>query len=220
MVLIGPVSVPEVGLSYTGGNVQLKIGEKIIGLGKVSISQNALGFQPDHLQDGISFFWKQISVHGISSAPTKCIYFMLDHQLTWPGIYEVTAASPHINVQNGVEDEGNATDEEENDDEIFQDAEEEQITECWLIPEDVNTVDTIFQAMTECQALHPDSADSISEESDYMDDEGLVEAEELVFGEVREVGPVGDSDTVEAQGGIKNLNINDDHDQRFADADE
>uniref|UniRef100_A0A1A9V149 Uncharacterized protein n=1 Tax=Glossina austeni TaxID=7395 RepID=A0A1A9V149_GLOAU len=65
---------------------------------------------------------------------------------------EVTAASPYINIQNGVEDEGNATHEEENDDEIFQDAEEEQMTECWLIPEDVNTVDTIFQAMTECQA--------------------------------------------------------------------
>uniref|UniRef100_A0A1A9V114 RRM domain-containing protein n=1 Tax=Glossina austeni TaxID=7395 RepID=A0A1A9V114_GLOAU len=71
---------------------------------------------------------------------------------TAPGIYEVTAASPYINIQNGVEDEGNATDEEEKDDEIFQDAEEEQITECWLIPEDVNTVDTIFQGMTECQA--------------------------------------------------------------------
>uniref|UniRef100_A0A1A9UWW5 Uncharacterized protein n=1 Tax=Glossina austeni TaxID=7395 RepID=A0A1A9UWW5_GLOAU len=67
-------------------------------------------------------------------------------------IYEVTAASPYINIQNGVQDEGNASDEEENDDEIFQNAEEEQITECWLIPEDVNTVDTIFQAMTECQA--------------------------------------------------------------------
>uniref|UniRef100_A0A1A9UNS4 Uncharacterized protein n=1 Tax=Glossina austeni TaxID=7395 RepID=A0A1A9UNS4_GLOAU len=108
---------------------------------------------PDHLEDGISFLWKQISVHGISSAtPAKCIYFMLDHQLTWPGIYEVTAASPYINIQNGVEDEANATDEEQNDDEIFQDVEEEQITECWLIPDDVNTVDTIFQAMTERQA--------------------------------------------------------------------
>uniref|UniRef100_A0A1A9UIS8 Uncharacterized protein n=1 Tax=Glossina austeni TaxID=7395 RepID=A0A1A9UIS8_GLOAU len=133
MVMVsGLVNLPEVGLSYTGGNIHLKIGEKIIGTETLSISQ---------------------SVHGISSAiPAKSIYFMLDHQLTWPGIYEVTAASPYINIQNGVEDEGNATDEEENDDEIFQDAEEEQITECWLIPEDVNTVDTIFQAMTECQA--------------------------------------------------------------------
>uniref|UniRef100_A0A1B0AT30 Methylosome subunit pICln n=1 Tax=Glossina palpalis gambiensis TaxID=67801 RepID=A0A1B0AT30_9MUSC len=219
MVIIGPVNLLEVGLSYTGGNVKLKIGEKIIGTGTLSISQSSLAWQPDHLEDGISFLWKQISVHGISSAtPAKCIYFMLDHQLTWPGVYEVTAASPYINIQNGVEDEGNATDEEENDDEIFQDAEEEQITECWLIPEDVNTVDTIFQAMTECQALHPDSADSVSEESDYMDDEGLVEAEELVFGEVPEIGAGGESDTIEAQGGIKNLNLNDD--QRFTDADE
>uniref|UniRef100_A0A1A9UWU7 Uncharacterized protein n=1 Tax=Glossina austeni TaxID=7395 RepID=A0A1A9UWU7_GLOAU len=135
IVVIGLVNLTEVGLSYTGGNVQLKIGEKIIGTWTLSISQSALGWQPDHLEDGISFLWKQISVHGISSAtPAKCIYFI------------------NSCIQNSVEDEGNATDEEKNDDEIFQDAEEEQITECWLIPEDVNTVDTIFQAMTECQA--------------------------------------------------------------------
>uniref|UniRef100_A0A1A9UWQ3 Uncharacterized protein n=1 Tax=Glossina austeni TaxID=7395 RepID=A0A1A9UWQ3_GLOAU len=82
-MVIGLVNLTEVGLSYTGGNVQLKIGEKIIGTGTLSISQSALGWQPDHLEDGISFLWKQISVHGISSAtPAKCIYFMLDHQLT------------------------------------------------------------------------------------------------------------------------------------------
>uniref|UniRef100_A0A1A9V0U7 Uncharacterized protein n=1 Tax=Glossina austeni TaxID=7395 RepID=A0A1A9V0U7_GLOAU len=108
VMVIGLVNLLEVVLSYTGGNVQLKIGDKIIETGTLSQSKR--------------------------------------------GIYEVAAASPYINIQNGAEDEGNATNEEENDDEIFQDAEEEQITECWLIPEDVNTVDTIFQAMTECQA--------------------------------------------------------------------
>uniref|UniRef100_A0A1A9Z5N8 Uncharacterized protein n=1 Tax=Glossina pallidipes TaxID=7398 RepID=A0A1A9Z5N8_GLOPL len=59
----------------------------MIGTSTLSISQRALGWQPDHLEDGISFLWKQISIHGISSVtPAKCIYFMLDHQLTSPGI--------------------------------------------------------------------------------------------------------------------------------------
>lgn len=188
---------------------------------------SSLSWAPDDKPEGISIMWKQISVHGISSNPVKCIYFMLDHQFVWRGVYDgavAIAANGHgdgaaaglpMENENGAdsveEDEGNETDNE--------DAEEQQLTECWLIPADVNTVDTIFQAMTECQALHPDSADSISEESDFMDD--CDEDDENGI-----VGPVvavnvehgqGDNADAVARGGIENLNINDD---RFADADE
>ncbi|XP_067633431.1 methylosome subunit pICln [Eurosta solidaginis] len=228
MALIGEISPPDEGLIYTASNIKLKIGEKVIGKGILYISQNSLGWQADNMSEGISISWKQISVHGISSSPSKCIYFMLDHNLEWRGVYdkatresannrnghggpvnnddlEVVPMEEHPDNENDEDvDEGNATDEDDNGD---------NLTECWLIPDDVNTVETMFQAMTDCQALHPDSADSISEESDFMDDDG----QNFDNG----IGPAGNGardDAEDAQGGMRNLNLNDD--ERFADADE
>uniref|UniRef100_W8CAZ4 Methylosome subunit pICln n=1 Tax=Ceratitis capitata TaxID=7213 RepID=W8CAZ4_CERCA len=183
---------------------------------------SSLAWQAENMNEGISLVWKLISVHGISSNPSKCIYFMLDHNLEWRGVYDkVTRASSNINRNGNIDevldghqeaqivnacnvdiDEGNASDEED---------ENENLTECWITPDDANTVEIIFQAMSECQALHPDSADSISEESDFMDDEDNLENG---IGSVRNNERNGIED---AQGGIRNLNLND---ERFADADE
>lgn len=150
---------------------------------------------------------------------------MLDHNLEWRDVYDKATRAPENNYNGnagGVDevgfqmerqldneneeiDEGNATDEED-------ERNDEQLTECWLIPDDANTVDIMFQAMTECQALHPDSADSVSEESDFMDDDD----ESFDNG----LGPAANSgrdDADDAQGGMRNLNLND---ERFADADE
>lgn len=195
---------------------------------------SSFGWQPENMSEGISILWKQISVHGISSIPCKCIYFMLDHNLEWRGVYdkETRASALNINLNGNVDggevahqingeiilmeqqfndeqnddvDEGNVTDDEG-------DSIDDNLTECWILPDDVNTVDIIFQAMTECQALHPDSTDSLSEESDFMDDDGnnLENVPVLVGNGARD-------DTEDAQGGIRNLNLND---ERFADADE
>ncbi|XP_017462747.1 PREDICTED: methylosome subunit pICln [Rhagoletis zephyria] len=226
MALIAQINAPEEGLVYTANNTKLKIGEQLIGKGTLYISQNSLGWQGEGMNEGISLLWKQISIHGISANPCKCIYFMLDHNLEWRGVYDKTTRAPENNhngnaegVDDGVPmeqrldnendeiDEGNATDDED-------ERNDEQLTECWLIPDDANTVDIMFQAMTECQALHPDSADSISEESDFMDDE---DGESFDNG----LGPAGNSGrdyAEDAQGGMRNLNLNDD--ERFADADE
>ncbi|KAH8233717.1 hypothetical protein KR026_011638 [Drosophila bipectinata] len=207
MVLIMPISPPEHGLLYTSNNIKLKLGDKIVGEGTIYIAQNTLSWQPSDLPDGLSIEWKQVSLHGISSNPRKCIYFMLDHKVEWP------AAVPAVNGQNGAdpaeadEDEGNGSDE-------FEDAiNEDFVTECWLLPEDIHTVDTMYNAMTTCQALHPDSADSNSEDSDAMEDAGGMDDEDmeedaLTLG--RNGGEVG---------GMQNLSLDDD-DERFEDADE
>ncbi|XP_011184616.1 methylosome subunit pICln [Zeugodacus cucurbitae] len=235
MALIVHINPPEDGLIYTANNTKLKIGDKIVGKGTLYISQNYFGWQAENMSEGISIPWKQISVHGISSIPSKCIYFMLDHNLEWRGVYdkETRASAPNISRNgnvNGAEvaqqingeivhmeqqlddernidvDEGNVTDDEG-------DNTDDHLTECWILPDDVNTVDIIFQAMTECQALHPDSADSLSEESDFMDDDdgNSIESVPVLVGN-DEI-----DDAEDAQGGIRNLNLND---ERFADADE
>lgn len=250
-----PISPPENGLLYTANNIKLKLGDKVVGQGTVYISQkwvqklsallemmilkflflflrSTLSWQPVDLQEGISIEWKQVSLHGISSNPRKCIYFMLDRKVEWEGVY--MGRSLEINGQNGGGDEiqrnavanndvdeGNGSDEPDDDDEDddnFEDAVDQQledVTECWLLPDDIHTVDTMYNAMTTCQALHPDSADSNSEDSDPMEDAGgmafddqdMVE-DALTLG--RNGGEVG---------GMQNLSLDDD-DERFEDADE
>ncbi|XP_017079117.1 methylosome subunit pICln [Drosophila eugracilis] len=215
MVIIMRVTPPEHGLLYTANNIKLKLGEKVVGEGTIYISQNTLSWQPTDLPEGISIEWKQVSLHGISSNPRKCIYFMLDHKVEWNGVYG-DSQQPAVNGQNGggseaEVDEGNGSDEHEADDN-FEDAVDEQfeeVTECWLLPDDIHTVDTMYSAMTTCQALHPDSADSDSEDSDPMqdagglDDEAMEEEDDLTLG----------------RNGVQSLSLEDD-DERFEDADE
>ncbi|EDW36239.1 GL16784 [Drosophila persimilis] len=222
MVLITPVSPPEHGLLYTANNIKLKLGDNIVGEGTIYIAQNSLSWQPIDLPEGISIEWKQVSLHGISSNPRKCIYFMLDHKVEWNGVY----GNPQpaiVNGQNGGGaeadvDEGNGSDEHDEDDENFEDAVDEQfeeVTECWLLPEDIHTVDTMYSAMTTCQALHPDSADSNSEDSDAMEDAGgMVLEDQDMADDALTLGRNGGE-----VGGMQNLSLDDD-DERFEDADE
>ncbi|EDW91770.1 methylosome subunit pICln [Drosophila teissieri] len=215
MVLIMRVSPPEHGLLYTANNIKLKLGDKVVGEGTVYIAQNTLSWQPTELPEGISIEWKQVSLHGISSNPRKCIYFMLDHKVEWNGVYG-DPPQHAVNGRNGggseaEVDEGNGSDEHDDDDN-FEDAVDEQfeeVTECWLLPDDIHTVDTMYSAMTTCQALHPDSADSDSEDSDPMQDAGGLEDEAMEEEDALTLG----------RNGVQNLSLDDD-DERFEDADE
>lgn len=106
---------------------------------------------------------------------------------------------------------GNGSDEHDEDDN-FEDAVDEQfgeVTECWLMPEDIHTVDTMYSAMTTCQALHPDSANSDSEDSDPMQDAGGLEDEAMEEDDALTLG----------RNGVQNLSLDDDE-ERFEDADE
>lgn len=235
-----PISPPEHGLLYTANNIKLKLGDKIVGQGTIYISQNTLSWQPADLAEGISIEWKQVSLHGISSNPRKCIYFMLDRKVEWEGVY--MGLTPEVNGQNGgggdelrrnavaiannEVDEGNGSDEhdqdddDDDDDDNFEDAVDQQldeVTECWLLPDDIHTVDTMYNAMTTCQALHPDSADSNSEDSDPMEDAGGVgmgfDDQDMVE-DAHTLGRNGGE-----VGGMQNLSLDDD-DERFEDADE
>lgn len=165
---------------------------------------------------------------------------MLDRKVEWEGVY--MGHSPEVNGQNGgggdelrrnavalannEVDEGNGSDEHDQDDEDdddddnFEDAVDQQldeVTECWLLPDDIHTVDTMYNAMTTCQALHPDSADSNSEDSDPMEDAGGVGMafdDQDMAEDAHTLGRNGGE-----VGGMQNLSLDDD-DERFEDADE
>ncbi|XP_037944781.1 methylosome subunit pICln [Teleopsis dalmanni] len=210
MVLIAPISLPIEDLMYTSENVQLKIDTKIIGSGTIYIRESCLSWQPVSAPHGISIPWKHIGVHAKASDPKKCIYLTLNHKLIWPGPYEAdVAGNGHANLNNeqmnqqdaNDDDEGNASDEGDS-----------AGTECWFVPTDASVVDALYLRMCDCQALHPDSNDSVSEESDFdmnsIDEDNDDDAD---------LGPMNDANDVRhAQGSMRNLSL---EDNRFADAD-
>lgn len=89
---------------------------------------------------------------------------MTECEITWPGVYE-------NNVQNNGQNEEEADEGHESDG-----SEEAAVTEFWvepIRPENLRVVDQIFNAMKQCQSMHPDPADSISEDEDYMEAEDV-----------------------------------------------
>ncbi|XP_005191303.2 methylosome subunit pICln [Musca domestica] len=225
MVIIGQVAPPTEGVVFTSDNVTLRIEQNTtVGKGNVYISHSSLMWKPANEPDGISISWKRIGVHGTASAPSKCICFVLDRHISWPGKTDggVTNGNGQaIKCETNGDGNGNnddaENDDEEEEEEVFEDAEEDQLTECWLIPDDVNIVDTMYQAMTECQALHPDSDDSISGDSDMeYDEEDDGEGEFDDAGDYTQSTGNGDNGGVEtACAGINNLSVD-----QFADAEE
>lgn len=134
-------------------------------------------WQADGRADGLSIPWTKISLHAISRDPVKCVYFMLDYRVLWPGV---------IHERNGSNGNGNAS---ENDDDVdegnydgkyflvfyqkfgccsnntaFYSDDDAEMTQMWLIPGDVEEVDKIYNAMVQCQILNPDPNDSLSED--------------------------------------------------------
>uniref|UniRef100_A0A915JAR3 Uncharacterized protein n=1 Tax=Romanomermis culicivorax TaxID=13658 RepID=A0A915JAR3_ROMCU len=63
---------------------------------------------------------------------------------------------------------------------------EQPITELRFVPQDKNALETIFQALSECQALHPDEDDSFSDGNDFDESEannGLEPSDDVAFDE-------------------------------------
>jgi nucleotide-sensitive chloride channel 1A len=63
-------------------------------------------------------------------------------------------------VESNVSNESNTDDNNDDDDDDESDI---PITEMRFAPDNINNLDNIFQAMNECQALHPDPQDSFSD---------------------------------------------------------
>lgn len=63
-------------------------------------------WQADGRDDGLSIPWTKISLHAVSVDPVKCVYFMLDYRLLWPGV---------IHERNGSNGNGDLS---ENDDDV------------------------------------------------------------------------------------------------------
>jgi chloride channel, nucleotide-sensitive, 1A len=192
---------------------------------------SALLWKFNDRDDGISIPWTKIGVHAISSgngASPSSVYFIIDINLNWPGVYEFRQQ----NNQNGVilNHDGGDDEEDENDEGHETDGSDDEMTEFWLIPSDQTLVTPIYNAMKDCQVLHPDPADSVddSEEDgkkgttywfDYFFSTYTEFADDFMEAEDNE----NEEDEGQGQGGpdLRNLNLNDgdNDDNKYADAD-
>jgi len=169
MVTIGFIEDLQTGLIYHADNVELKINDQSIRqLGAVYLLERALVFVLANSNEGISIPWPRISLHAIqNNNGVRKVYFMIESEIIWPGIYG-----------NNVQNNGNDIDDDSNDEGHESDASELVVTEFWLFPmqgDNETIVNQMFNGMKQCQSLHPDPNDSISEE-DFMEAEDNDEA--------------------------------------------
>ncbi|XP_055694124.1 methylosome subunit pICln [Lutzomyia longipalpis] len=169
MSIIGVINASPEETVYSQDNVKVQINKSDVGNGTLFLTKEYFAWKPENREEGISIPWLKISLHAISSAPSRSIYMILDFVLNWPGVYDANGpANGGGNAEPDVdEDEGNGSDASLESDLGG--------SELHLLPQNPAAVDHIYEAMNHCQRLHPDPTDSISD-----DEEEFMEAEEDV----------------------------------------
>lgn len=152
MVLITSLPPPENGVVHMQHNTKAHIQERILGEGTLYIAESCVSWR-SQTGEGFSLEYPAISLHAVSrdlsTFPQECLYLMLDGKI-----------DEDVN--------GNSSSEEE--DEHY----DEPTTEVRFVPADKGALDAMYNAMTECQTLHPDEQDTYSdaeEEAQYFNDE-------------------------------------------------
>uniref|UniRef100_A0A6B2E944 Putative chloride channel n=1 Tax=Phlebotomus kandelakii TaxID=1109342 RepID=A0A6B2E944_9DIPT len=166
MSIIGVINASVEDTVYSQDNVKLQINKSDVGNGTLILTKEYFGWKPESREEGVSIPWLKISLHAISSAPSRSIYMILDFVLNWPGVSDANGQANGGNAEPEVEeDEGNGSDGSLGSDLGG--------SELHLLPQNPNAVDQIYEAMNHCQRLHPDPNDSLS-------DDEFMEAEEDV----------------------------------------
>ncbi|XP_063980681.1 methylosome subunit pICln [Diachasmimorpha longicaudata] len=185
MVILSSFFAPQEGIRHEEQNTTLYVGENEIGKGTLYITESALVWLNSTTQLGFGLEYPNISLHATSrdqmAHPRQCLYIM------------VTNNNLELSDENDENDSGDDEDSETS------------ITEMRFAPDNVNNLDAMFQAMNECQALHPDPQDSFSDaEEDIYED-----AEEEDDFEYYEVGGGDASYSLPTEETIGNHNGND-----------
>eukprot|EP00092_Neocalanus_flemingeri_P021763 GFUD01023610.1.p1 GENE.GFUD01023610.1~~GFUD01023610.1.p1 ORF type:complete len:190 (+),score=75.13 GFUD01023610.1:103-672(+) len=164
MVVVTSLGPPEEGVRMKVENTAVYINRKQLGMGVLYISEARVSWVGIQGQ-GFSLEYPHIALHAVSRDLTQfhqeCLYLMIDVRL----VDEMgTPMSTPTSSDAGSDDSGNEGDSDGG------------MTEIRFVPDDRNMLDSMFATMSECQALHPDTDDSLEEGEDE-------EAEEAEDGE-------------------------------------
>merc|ERR1712029_150920 len=123
------------------------IDRKQLGMGSLFISEARCSWVGIQGQ-GFSLEYPHTALHAVSRDLTQfhqeCLYLMIDVRL-------VDETGTPMSTPTSSEAGSDSENEEESDG---------GMTEIRFVPDDKNKLDTMFNAMSDCQALHPDQDDS------------------------------------------------------------
>uniref|UniRef100_T1IW02 Methylosome subunit pICln n=1 Tax=Strigamia maritima TaxID=126957 RepID=T1IW02_STRMM len=141
MVILTSFPPPSEGIRHQQPNTSAHVENKDLGIGTLYIAESRVSWVSVEGQ-GFSLEYPAISLHAISRDPTvfpkECLYLMVNAKL---------------------EDASESEDEEEEEG----DYNSTPVTEIRFVPQDTTILDAMYRTMSECQTLHPDPNDSISE---------------------------------------------------------
>merc|ERR1712029_50287 len=116
---------------------------------------------------GFSLEYKHVALHAVSRDLTQfhqeCLYLMIDVRLV--DEEGTPMSTPNTSGDDESGDEGDS---------------EGGMTEIRFVPDDASSLDSMFTAMSECQQLHPDTDDSLSEAEE--EEEGMYDDAEEYAG--------------------------------------
>lgn len=147
MLVLSPIELPrpDEQVKHLEPNTVAFVQSNQLGDGTLFISASKLIWRSDDGQ-GFVLTYPQVSLHAISrdlsNFPSECLYLM----------YE-----PDDTIDTNSDSEGS--------DEPL------EINELRFVPRDLSKLDAMYRALCECQLLHPDPQDSVSEETDEEDEE-------------------------------------------------
>jgi len=156
MVVLSSFPPPAEGVRLKQENTQAVVQDKSLGNGVLYVAESRLSWRAVD-GTGFSLEYPAISIHAVSkdtsSFPHECVYLMVDGDI-------------------GQGDGTNSGSDSSGDDENST-----KVSEIRFVPEDSSALDLIYRAMCDCQVLHPDQNDSLSDAGED-DEEGFYEDDE------------------------------------------
>uniref|UniRef100_A0A3B3E2J2 Methylosome subunit pICln n=1 Tax=Oryzias melastigma TaxID=30732 RepID=A0A3B3E2J2_ORYME len=174
MVLVRNLRPPTEGVRREEANTTAVLSGQVLGCGTLYVAETRLSWF-DGSGMGFSLEYPSISLHAISrdvsAYPEEHLYVMVNGKLE---------------DENGDDDDGSDS---SNGDE------EDVITEIRFVPRDKASLESMFSAMCECQALHPDPEDEDSDNDFEGEEYNVEEADGMeVDAEMTEAGQFEDAD--------------------------
>lgn len=147
---------PAQGIKHRQENTKLCMHEEVYGPGTLYIAESHVSWVKDGAeQHTLSLAYPHIAIHAVSrdtsnqNQPCLCLIVDTTINLPWAGTPNITTG----------------TDSDDEDDE------ETACTELKFIPTDPMSLEPMYQALNECQALHPDPQDQSDDDAWPEDDE-------------------------------------------------
>merc|ERR1712122_419600 len=173
MVVVSNLGPPEAGIVIQEAGVQTYINEKNLGKGKLYISEARVSWVGD-AGHTFSLEYNHIALHAVSRDVTafpnaENLYLMIDVKLV-----DSEPSTPRSTP-------------ETSDDEDQESG--EGMTEVRFVPDDKSKLQEMFNAMSRCQALHPDpeaAEDQEDEELDGDDEEFEDDGDEGIYDDAEE----------------------------------